>query len=55
MRAVDCVDPTHEDVHATAETDEELVEKIRQHIAEAHPGMSPAMAQEIVTRDAYDE
>jgi predicted small metal-binding protein len=42
-------------MHATAETDEELVVKVRQHIAEAHPDMSPEEAQRIVTQGAYDE
>jgi predicted small metal-binding protein len=55
MRGVDCVHPAHEDVHVTAETDEELVEKVRAHIAEAHQDMQPEQASEIVAQGAYDE
>ena len=55
MRALDCVDPAHEVMHVTAETDEELVEKVRAHIAEAHPAMAPEQAQGIVAEGAYDE
>lgn len=55
MRALDCVHPAHEDMHATAENDEQLIEKVRQHIAQAHPDMSPDQATEIVRESAYDE
>ena len=55
MRAVDCVHPAHEDVHATAATDDELVEQVRQHITQVHPDMSPDDATEIVAQGAYDE
>lgn len=55
MRAVDCKDPGHGDLHVTAATDEELTEKVRQHISDAHPGMSPDDASGIVSQDAYDE
>ena len=55
MRAMDCKHPAHEDMHATAATDEELVQKVRQHISETHPDMSPDQATEIVAQGAYDE
>ena len=55
MRALDCVHPAHEDKHVTAETDEELVEKVREHITQAHPDMGPDQAQGIVAQGAYDE
>lgn len=55
MRALDCVHPAHEDMHATAENDEQLIEQVRQHIAQAHPDMSPDEATEIVRESAYDE
>lgn len=55
MRAVDCVHPAHEDLHATAETDDQLIGKVRQHISEAHPDMSPDDANGIVAQGAYDE
>jgi hypothetical protein len=55
MRALDCIHPAHEDVHVTADTDEELVEKVRAHIAEVHPDMSPEQASDIVAQGAYEE
>jgi predicted small metal-binding protein len=55
MRAIDCIHPAHEDMHATAATDEELVQKVREHISQAHPEMSPDQATEIVTQNVYDE
>jgi predicted small metal-binding protein len=55
MRAVDCIHPAHEDLHATAETDDELEQQVRQHISEAHPDMSPDQAADIVAGGAYDE
>lgn len=55
MRALDCKDPAHEDMHVTAATDDELIEKVRQHISEVHPDMSPEEATGIVRQGAYDE
>lgn len=55
VRALDCVHPAHEDTHVTAESDDELVEKVRQHISEVHPDMSPEDAEGIVAQAAYDE
>ncbi len=55
MRALDCKDPSHDDVHVTAESDDELTQIVRQHITDAHPDMSPDMAADIVAQDAYDE
>ena len=54
-RALDCIDPSHDDVHATAENDEELINVVRQHIQDAHPDMNPEQAVEIVSQGAYDE
>ena len=55
MRALDCKHPAHEDMHATAPNDDELIEKVRQHIVETHPDMSPDQAEQIVAANAYDE
>jgi predicted small metal-binding protein len=55
MRALDCKDPSHDDVHVTAGSDDELTQIVRQHITDAHPDMSPDMAADIVAQDAYDE
>jgi hypothetical protein len=54
-RAVDCIHPAHEDLHATAENDEELINVVRQHIQDAHPDMNPEQAVDIVAQGAYDE
>ena len=55
MRALDCVHPAHEDLHLTAEHDEQLIEEVRQHIAQAHPDMNPDQATGIVRQGAYEE
>jgi predicted small metal-binding protein len=36
MRALDC-SQGHDPIHFSAETDEELMEKVRSHAAEVHP------------------
>ena len=56
MRALDCTHPAHEQpIHATAENDQELEQRVRQHISEVHPDMSPDQARQIVAEGAYDE
>ena len=56
MRGLDCSDPsTHPDEHFSGQDDDDLERQVRQHIAEAHPGMSPDDARGIVTQGAYDE
>jgi hypothetical protein len=55
MRALDCVHEAHEDIHFTAETDEDLVEKVQQHRDEFHPEMTDDQIREHVTANAYDE
>ncbi len=55
MRALDCKHPSHEDLHVTAQSDDELKQSVRQHITEAHPDLSPDPADGIVAQGAYDE
>lgn len=55
MRALDCKHPSHDDVHVTAASDEELKGIVRQHITDAHPDMTPDQADDIVAQGAYDE
>ena len=56
MRALDCQDPeTHADVHFKGSDDDDLVRQVQDHIRQAHTGMSPDEAQEIVREGAYDE
>jgi predicted small metal-binding protein len=55
MRAFDCVHEAHEDVHFSAENDEELVDQIRQHRDQYHPEISDDQIREMVTAGAYDE
>ena len=55
MRAVDCVHDAHQDMHFTAESDEELLEKVRQHRDEFHQEMTDEQIQQHVTANAYDE
>jgi hypothetical protein len=55
MRALDCNHPAHDDLHVTAESDDQLEQKVREHISDAHPDMSPDDASGIVAEGAYDE
>ena len=55
MRALDCVNEAHEDIHFTADDDEGLVEQVKQHIRENHPDMSEDDVPQNVTQGAYDE
>jgi hypothetical protein len=54
MRAIDCSEG-HDTVHLSAETDEELTEKVRAHAAEVHPGMSEEDLQGMFMQLAHDE
>lgn len=55
MRGMDCKDPSHDDVHFNGQDDNDLERQVRQHISEAHAGMSPDEAPGMVTAAAYDE
>jgi hypothetical protein len=55
MRALDCVHDAHEDIHFTAESDEALLEKVRQHRDAYHPEMTDEQIQDHVAANAYDE
>ncbi len=56
MRAMDCSDPgNHDDIHFTAENDEELIGKIQQHRDEYHQGMSDEEIRQMISANAYDE
>jgi hypothetical protein len=55
MRAFDCVHESHADVHFTAESDEALIEQIRQHRDQFHAEISDEQIREMVTAGAYDE
>ena len=55
MRAMDCVDEAHEDIHFTAADDEGLVQQVMRHRDQYHPEMTDQQAREIVAANAYDE
>jgi len=55
MRAYDCTDPSHGDMHMTGEDDEELMTKIEAHRDQYHEGMSDDQIRQMVTESAYDE
>jgi len=55
MRAFDCSHESHEDVHFSAENDEDLVEQIRQHRDQYHPEIGDEQIRDMVTAGAYDE
>lgn len=56
MRAMDCSAPgTHEDIHFTAGSEEDLVNQVRAHRDEYHADMSDEQIDALVTSSAYDE
>ena len=55
MRGFDCSHESHEDVHFSADTDEELIEQVRKHRDEYHQEISDEQIREMVTAGAYDE
>lgn len=55
MRGLDCKDPSHEDVHFSGQDDDDLERQLRQHISDAHAGMSPDDARGIVAQGAREE
>ena len=55
MRAMDCVHDAHEDVHFTAENDDDLMEQVRRHRDEFHSELSDDQIREHVAANAYDE
>jgi hypothetical protein len=55
MRGLDCVHEAHEDMHLTAENDEELFQKGLQHRDQYHPEFTDEQIREIVTTSATDE
>jgi hypothetical protein len=55
MRAMDCVHDAHEDMHFTADTDEDLIEQVRQHRDQHHPELTDDQISEMVAANAYDE
>ena len=55
MRGFDCSHESHEDVHFSADTDEELIEEVRKHRDEFHREVSDEQIREMVTAGAYDE
>jgi predicted small metal-binding protein len=55
MRALDCTDPSHGNMHITAQDDDDLTRQVEQHIADSHPEMTTDQARTIVAEGAYDE
>jgi hypothetical protein len=55
VRAFDCSHESHDDVHFTADNDDGLIEKIRQHRDEYHREISDEQIREMVAAGAYDE
>jgi predicted small metal-binding protein len=54
MRALDC-SQGHDPIHFSAETDEELMEKVRTHAAEVHPELGEEALQGMFTQLVHDE
>ncbi len=54
MRALDC-SMGHDTIHFSAETDEELMQKVRDHAAQAHPELGEDQLREMFTQMVHDE
>lgn len=54
-RALDCKDPAHDDIHFSAQNDDELFGKIQQHRDEYHTEMSDDQIKQMISTDAYEE
>lgn len=54
MRAIDC-DQGHDKVHLTAENDDELLVKVREHAAQYHPDLGEDQLKGMMAQMAYDE
>jgi predicted small metal-binding protein len=54
MRAIDCAEG-HDTVHISAETDEELMQKVREHAADVHPDLNEEQIKGIFSQLVHDE
>lgn len=54
MRAIDCAEG-HDTVHFSAPSDEELLSKVRDHVAEVHPELTEEQIQGIFSQGVHDE
>lgn len=54
MRAIDCSEG-HDTMHFSAETDEELMVKVREHAAEVHPELTDEMLKGMFAQLVHDE
>jgi hypothetical protein len=55
VRALDCIHEAHEDMHFTAQSDDDLIAQVRQHRDQHHPEMSDDDVRAVVSEGAYDE
>ena len=56
MRALDCRAPgTHEDIHFTADSGQDLITQVQQHRNEYHTEITDDQIREMVASSAYDE
>ena len=55
MRALDCVHDNHQDMHFTADDDDALIERVKEHRDEYHQEITDDQIREMVAQSAYDE
>ena len=55
MRAIDCKEPPHDEMHFTGATDDEIVDQLMRHRDEYHPQVTDDQIQESVRQAAYEE
>jgi predicted small metal-binding protein len=54
-RALDCQHSAHDDMHFSAENDDELFRKLREHRDQYHTEISDDEIQQMISTSAYDE
>ena len=54
-RALDCKDPAHDDVHFSAENDDDLFRQIQEHRDQYHTEMSDDEIRQMISSEAYAE
>lgn len=56
MRALDCSDQSsHDDIHFSAEDDDQLFAQVKSHTEEYHPEMTDDDVRQMISADAYNE
>ncbi len=55
MRALDCIHEEHENMHFTADDDDALLQRVKEHRDQYHPDITDDDISQLVASSAYDE